>query len=146
VYIALNPDKAKRFTTKGIHLTPSKPVAYVQPGLEPEFAAAIAAGLADGSLIQIDDEKGQRWTVTGQGSVGRIREGRSRRIGEITPIYKTVDGKRVVVGRVLSFDGEPDEAASEAAEPCGLSPIVDEHEERHVKFSKTFPESPETEQ
>ena len=146
MYIALNPAKATRFTTKGINLTPSFPVAHVDQHLEREFVEAIEKGLADGRLIKTEDDNPD-WTHVGQGSVGRVQETEEARIGVVQPVMGD-DGKggQRVVGYVLQFDGESQDGAPAQADdmPYGLGPIVvEECGDRNVKYSATFPEEPE---
>lgn len=55
MYISLNPDKAFRFTTKGISLTPRNPIAFVPPDLDKDCMDVIRKALNDGILFKVED-------------------------------------------------------------------------------------------
>ena len=54
-YIAINPQKARKFVTKGVNLSLRNPVALIPPGLEGEFMAKIIDGLKSKEIFEISD-------------------------------------------------------------------------------------------
>ena len=72
MYVALNPQKARNFTTKGIHLTLSNPVGFVDPHLELGAREKIDEAIRNEELIVVPDDE-QGFIVKGIGSTTEIQ-------------------------------------------------------------------------
>ena len=68
MYIALNPQKVRHFTTKGIHLTLLKPIGFVPTDLEDEFRFKIDEAIRNQELIVIPDSEAAGIIIPGIGS------------------------------------------------------------------------------
>ena len=73
MYIALNPQKARQFTTKGIHLTLLKPIGFVSTELEGEFRVKIDEAIRDQVLYVIPDSEATGLIMPGIGSTGGVK-------------------------------------------------------------------------
>jgi hypothetical protein len=71
MYITLNPIKIRTFTTKGIRLTLSNPVGFVDPNLELGAREKIDEAIRNEELIVVPDDE-QGFIVKGIGSTGTI--------------------------------------------------------------------------
>ena len=72
MYVALNPQKARNFTTKGIRLTLLTPVAHVGEDLEPEFRERIDQAIRDQVLYVVPDNEANGLIIPGIGSSGGV--------------------------------------------------------------------------
>lgn len=57
MWIILNPQKAHRFTTKGINLHNSAPTAFIDPSTSPEIMQTINRAISDGKIIRVTGNK-----------------------------------------------------------------------------------------
>lgn len=71
MYITLNPAKIRSFTTKGIRLTLSNPVGFVDPDLELGAREKIDEAIRNEELIVVPDNE-QGFIVKGIGSTSTI--------------------------------------------------------------------------
>ncbi len=71
MYITLNPAKIRSFTTKGIRLTLSNPVGFVDPDLEFGAREKIDEAIRNEELIVVPDNE-QGFIVKGIGSTSTI--------------------------------------------------------------------------
>ena len=74
MYVALNPQKARHFTTKGIHLTLMKPIAYVSTELEAEFREKIDEAIRQEVLYVVPDSEAAGMNLAGIGSSSGVEE------------------------------------------------------------------------
>ncbi|TFH51808.1 MAG: hypothetical protein E4H01_00080 [Lysobacterales bacterium] len=73
MYIALNPQKAKQFTTKGVHLSLAKPVMFIAEDLEPEFREKIDEAIRNQILYVVSDNEANGLIMPGIGSTGGVK-------------------------------------------------------------------------
>lgn len=90
MYIALNPQKSKRFTTKGINLTLSKPVGFVADDIEDIFKFKIDEAIRNGELVVVPDNEGGIF-IQGLGSTSSIETDEQSK-GNYT-VSKDIDNK-----------------------------------------------------
>jgi hypothetical protein len=74
MYVAINPLKIKSFTTKGIHITISRPVCFVPEGLEQEFMDKIETAISNNELLLVADDSGILLPGFGQTSKVEVEE------------------------------------------------------------------------
>jgi hypothetical protein len=74
MYIALNPQKARNFTTKGIRLTLITPVAFVSEELESEFREVVDQAIRDQVVYVVPDCEATGLIIPGIGSSGGVKQ------------------------------------------------------------------------
>lgn len=128
MWIALNPEKAHRFTTKGINLSKAKPAAYVPPELEPQFLMRINTALAAGEIIRIDG-KGS-FKIEGQAEVSEATRTENDDYKIRTESVKDPDTNRITatIIKMPDEDGNTDREAGPTIIMTGIQdlPLEDE--------------------
>lgn len=111
LFIALNPQKCRKFITKGINLNLKSPVAMVPPDLEPEFMNKIRRGIANQEIFEIDNLSVNNITVKDQATVDKVKEENERSVGtlEIKEIEDEDGNKQKVNVLTFSEDEEHEE-------------------------------------
>lgn len=125
MWIAINPAKAHRFTTKGINLSKSNPSAFVPPDLESEFMAKIRNALRTGEIIEIESNSEQIATIPKQAAVTKVDE--SEIDDKVIRVEGTVDeetGKKTITLTMPDKDGKVHES-KEGGPAIILTDIVD---------------------
>jgi hypothetical protein len=72
MWIILNPQKAHRFTTKGINLHRSAPTAFIDPNTSGEVMMTINRAIADGKLIRVQGNKMDGMVIPKQAKISTI--------------------------------------------------------------------------
>lgn len=120
MYIAINPQKCRRFTTKGINLSILKPVSAVPVDLDDECMERIKLAIQNEEIFEIDDIGNLGLSIPGLGETTSVEEKdvvtssfHSKLIpdpsGEEIEVVG-LDGKKVTVKkmiRVFQFPEEP---------------------------------------
>jgi hypothetical protein len=135
MYVALNPAKRNKFTTKGINLTLSKPIAFVDPGLESEFMDIVRTALFAEELVEISDETMKNFQIKNQAQLERDEDSDIKTVGIAETIKSDPDeyGRRRVESYVLKFAEDPNLPPSEhkySGPSLILTQIESEHDTR----------------
>ena len=72
MWIILNPQKAHRFTTKGINLHKSAPTAFVGPDTGQEVMAIITRAISDGRLIRMSGNESKGMIIPKQAKISGV--------------------------------------------------------------------------
>lgn len=125
--IALNPKKCRRFTTKGINLSPKQPMTRIPLDLEDEFMNRIYDGLQKGEIVSLDENEMEQWELDGVGSHDAPDRPENQDWNTDTTVSmelgpKRADGKRKILGHTLTITGETSEEKEE--ESKSESPLV----------------------
>ena len=72
MYVALNPSKARQFTTQGIHLTLARPVGRVADDINDECRLKIDQAIRDQVLYVVPDDEANGLIIPGVGSSSGI--------------------------------------------------------------------------
>ena len=72
MWIILNPQKAHRFTTKGINLHKSAPTAFVGPDTDQETIATITRAISDGRIIRVSGNESKGMIIPKQAKISGV--------------------------------------------------------------------------
>lgn len=137
-YFCLNPKKGRRFTTKGINLTLTKPVGAVPPDLPEEFMARIRAAISEGLIFEVSPTQVQGIKLQGQAQVAKPEDNEERVAGSFTSDVEEevlADGRvrRKVTGYTITMpDEDGNVSKDEEGQPRSsiiLTGIESEHDE-----------------
>lgn len=113
LFIALNPQKCRKFITKGINLNLKSPVAMVPPDIGAEFMAKINQAIDDELIFKVDNLSTNTVTVNKQASVEKVEENDERSVGKIeVKEIEDEDGEKQKV-QVLTFYSDDDDENQE---------------------------------
>lgn len=127
-FIGINPEKCRRFTTKGINLSMRNPVAMVPPGLEDEFMARIVQGLRDGKIIEIPEANLEGTQIKNQGKLEELKEEQTDKEFDLDKEYSTDEhGRKKVETYTIVCASDDEEAEVKTVRKGGLiSSIIEE--------------------
>lgn len=134
MYIAINPAKCKRFTTKGINLSLAKPVGFVPPDLDLEFMSKVKDGLVAGDIFEIADDTMKSLKLKGQAEMEREEDTEVKTVGTHETKVSDPDerGWRKVESYTITFAPDPDRPIDET-KTTGPSLIMTGIESDHDK-------------
>lgn len=130
MWIAINLEKIKRFTTKGINLSAANPVSWVDPNLEPQFMSRIRTALIKEEIIQVHDDQLQGLSIPKQGKVGNIEESDVEQAGAIDREYEIDEstGRRRVSSYVITMPDEDGNINKSESKGLILTGIESDHD------------------